>query len=95
MRGPRDCVSGVPLPLGLSCTSVGEAVSPGTGESGNCKALFGSAKTGGRFPRHPSAGADVFTKDLMTKHGDGRLAGGQEVLREQVGDGAIRRALLP
>jgi len=38
---------------------------------------------------------DIFPKDLMTKHGDGRLAGGQKVLREQIGDGAIRRALLP
>ena len=31
----------------------------------------------------------------MTKHGDGRLAGGQEMLREQVGDGAIRSTFLP
>ena len=31
----------------------------------------------------------------MTEHGDGRLAGWQAMLREQVGDGTIRRALLP
>lgn len=31
----------------------------------------------------------------MTKHGDGRLAGGQEMLRQQIGDGAIRGTFLP
>ena len=31
----------------------------------------------------------------MTKHRDGCLAGRQAMLREQVGDGAIRRALVP
>ena len=30
----------------------------------------------------------------MTKHGDGRLAGWQAMLREQVGDGPIRCALV-
>ncbi len=30
----------------------------------------------------------------MTEHRDGRLAGRQAMLREQVGDGTIRRALL-
>lgn len=30
----------------------------------------------------------------MTKYGDGGLAGRQAVLREQVGDGTIRRAFL-
>ena len=31
----------------------------------------------------------------MTEHRDGRLAGRQAMLREEIGDGAIRRALLP
>jgi len=31
----------------------------------------------------------------MTKHGDSRFTGRQAMLREQVSDGAIRRALLP
>lgn len=31
----------------------------------------------------------------MTKHGDGRLARWQAMLREEIGNGTIRRALLP
>ena len=36
-----------------------------------------------------------FAKHLMAEHGDGRLAGGQAMLREHFGNRTIRRALLP
>ena len=42
----------------------------------------------------PFAWPDAFPKHLMTKHCNGRFARGQAMLREKVGDGAIRRALL-
>src|SRR5690242_9443241 len=43
----------------------------------------------------PLAWTHVLTKHLMTEHRDGRLARRQTMLREKIGDGAIRRALLP
>ena len=36
-----------------------------------------------------------FAEHLMTEHGDGCLAGREAMLREQFGNRAIRRALLP
>lgn len=45
-------------------------------------------------PGTPSRTND-FAKHLMTEHGDSRLAGRQAMLREQFGNRAIRRALLP
>jgi hypothetical protein len=46
------------------------------------------------FASGTPARADDFAKHLMTKHGDGRLAGRQAVLREQFGNRPIRGALL-
>jgi len=42
----------------------------------------------------PFAWTHVFTEYLVTEHRDGGLARRQAMLREQIGDGAIRRALL-
>lgn len=57
---------------------------------------FGSGHYGdnGPFASGTPAWTDNFTKHLMTKYGDGRLAGWQAMLREQFGNRAIRGALL-
>src|ERR1044071_8910034 len=43
----------------------------------------------------PLAWPNVLAKHLVTEHRDGRFARRQAMLREKIGDGAIRRALLP
>ena len=94
MRGPRERASDVSLPSEFGSGSAGVLDSAAGTESVAAVPAIHGHRSRRAFSRWPFAWPDVFAENLMTKHGDGRLAGRQAVLRQQVGDGTIRRAFL-
>ena len=54
----------------------------------------GHGRDNGPFASGTPVRADDFAEHLVTKHGDGRLAGRRATLCEQFGNRAIRGALL-